>query len=292
MDWNWYYKTATSRLRKANLSYSQGTISAEQEARWLITWLNKKHYKDFRLISKHTPDRDKLQQFNKLLARRITTHTPLAYLLGESWFWGRRYVIDRRALIPRSPIGEVIVKGRLPKLTGYRPTTILDIGTGSGCLAIAAAYKFPDAKVVASDVSRQALNIAKINVKNHTLNNRVQLVVSDCFENIKPQKFDCIIANPPYVSVREYQKLPRSLYYEPESALICKIDDMHLVSKIISKAKKYLTDDGILLLEVGNRIKDVKRLFPWLKYQEVPLKNGGEGVLLIHSKNLKCKNLK
>lgn len=287
MIWNFCYKHAISKLHRANLSYSQGTASAQEEALWLVCWVCKIPFSKFSQQIWEPASKPKVSLFESLLKRRVKSQMPMAYILKEAWYCNQRFKVDKRVLIPRSPIGELLQNNIIKVKLGRAPNKILEIGTGSACLAIIASHVFRQASITAVDINHSTLALAKQNVALHRVSKRISLGISDCFTGVKPGKYDLIISNPPYVSTREFKKLPKCHYFEPQEALLSQGDDLRVVSKIISSAKNYMADDGLLILEVGNRIKDVKRLFPTLQFDAAPLGNGGEGVLLITTKMLK-----
>lgn len=222
-----------------------------------------------------------------LFLRRIKERIPAAYLTNEAWFAGYNFYVDNRVLIPRSPIAELIKKQFSPWIEFEKVQRILDIGTGSGCIAIAAAYAFPDAAVDASDISVDALEIAELNVFDHHMQSRIRLFVSDVFSTIPNKKYDIIISNPPYVSVAEINELPMEYQHEPRLALHGGKDGLKIVEKILHGAARYLSPHGILVVEVGNSDILVKKKFANLPLIWLEFENGGGGVFLITAEDLK-----
>jgi len=234
------------RLRRAGLSYGHGTHDARGEAAWLFS-------------STQDPDERKT-----LLNRRIRERIPLAYLLNEAWLDGRRFYVDRRVIVPRSFISELLRERLRPWLR--RPVRrALDLCTGSGCLAVLLASAFKKARVDASDISRDALEVARINVKKHRLTKRVRLVRSNLFSAL-PFKYDLIVTNPPYVDARTMRTLPPEYDYEPRLALAAGADGLAFVRRILSKAQQRLNPGGLLVCEVGDAARALERAYPRLPF--------------------------
>lgn len=234
------------RLRRARLHYGHGTLDARGEAAWLFS-------------SVKNAERQK-----QVLERRLRERIPLAYLLNEAWLDGRRFYVDRRVIVPRSFISELLRERLQPWL--QRPVRrALDLCTGSGCLAILTAQAFPKARVDASDISRDALEVAKINLRKHRLGGRIRLVRSNLFSSIKGT-YDLIVTNPPYVDSRTMGRLPPEYDYEPRLALAAGTDGLLLVHKILQKARKHLNPGGLLVCEVGDANRALERAYPALPF--------------------------
>lgn len=217
----------------------------------------------------------------KLIAARINKRVPVAYLTNQAWFCGLPFYVDSNVLIPRSPIGELISNRFVPMLK-YKPTRILDLCTGSACIAIACAHAFSECEVDAVDLSPDALNIAEINIENHNLNNRVTPILSDLFTNIPTGiKYDIIVTNPPYVDQEDMDSLPLEFTHEPRMGLEAGDDGLDLVKTILKQAADYLTDDGFLICEVGNSMIHMQEQFERLPLQWLEFENGGHGVFYI-----------
>ena len=224
-------------------------------------------------------------RIQQLATQRVKTREPLAYLLGEAWFCGLRMTIDRNVLIPRSPFAELISDGFQPWLTSV-PDRILDLCTGSGCMAIAAARAFPEARVDAVDLSSAALAVAAQNVHDHGLGERVQVIHSNLFRSLGSRRWDLIISNPPYVSRDEMQALPREYQLEPAMALEAGDDGLDLAVRIIRNSADHLTDAGMLFLEVGESEARLQQRFPDLPLIWLDLEQGGEGLCCIDRQTL------
>ncbi len=248
---------AVSRFRAAKLNHGHGITNAHDEAAFIV--LEALHlpvdrlepYLDARLTA---PERDRLAD---LIDMRISTRKPACYLLNKAYLGAMEFYVDERVIVPRSYIGELMLGGvfegdRLPETFDTENVTrILDLCTGSGCLAIVAAHLFPDALVDAVDLSADALAVARINVDNHGLADRVNLIKSDLFSALKGRSYDLIISNPPYVTAEEVAAFPPEFAAEPKMAHLGGADGMDLVRRILKDAKKHLAEDGGLLCEIG-----------------------------------------
>ena len=221
----------------------------------------------------------------KLVNQRIIEKKPLPYLTQEAYFCGHKFYVDDRVLIPRSPIAELIRNQFSPWIKANSVQCVLDIATGSGCLAIAIAKSFPGAEVIASDVSKEALEVAKINIDKLSVRGQVTLVESDLFENIEGA-FDLIVSNPPYVNPESYDDLPLEYLHEPDLALIAANNGLDFIARILHDAPPFLKENGILALEMGEAAKAAEQTLGY-PFKWIELENGGEGVAVIDAKHLK-----
>jgi len=237
------------RLRAARLHYGHGTENAHDEAAFLVLRGLGLPF-DADLERSARPER-----VEPLIRKRIEERIPAAYLLNEAWLDGVRFYVDRRVIVPRSHIAFLFKRLRV------RPKRVLDLCTGSGCLAILAARAFPDAQVDASDISRDALAVAARNVRSHE--RRIRLIRSDLFQNIKGQ-YDLILSNPPYVSTPSMRELPAEYRHEPGLALGGGRDGLELVARIVAGAAGHLTPQGLLVCEVGENRRAMERAYPRL----------------------------
>lgn len=277
---------ATSQFNEAGIFYGHGTDNAWDEA--IALTLHSLHLPhtihpsimDARLTS---AEKDKLF---KLIQRRLKDRVPVPYLTKEAWFAGLSFYVDERVLIPRSPIAELIEHHFEPWIEYDKVHRILDLCTGSGCIAIACAKKFPDAQVDASDLSEDALAVAKINLARHEMEDHVTLFHSDLFEKIPQKKYDIIVSNPPYVSAEEMAALPQEYKHEPKSGLEAGEAGLDFAVRIIENAKKHLSPRGILIVEVGNSEYALTEKHPEIPFTWLEFERGGGGVFLLTANEL------
>lgn len=215
-----------------------------------------------------------------LLRRRVNDRIPLAYLLNLAYFNGLPFYVDERVLVPRSPIAELIADRFLPWL-GFEPQRVLDLCTGSGCIAIAMAKEFPEALVDATDISMDALSVASVNVEHHELEDRVNLIESDVFSKLPGQRYDLIVSNPPYVDAEDMADLPAEFLREPELGLASGRDGLDITRRILAEAADHLTEDGVLVVEVGNSQWALEQSFPEVPFVWVEFERGGKGVFVL-----------
>jgi len=224
-----------------------------------------------------------------LLRRRIDERIPLPYLLQEAWFAGLAFFVDERVLVPRSPFAELIGAHFEPWLDPAAIGRILEIGTGSGCIAIALARAFPDSHIVASDLMADALDVARINVQRHAMTDRIEIVQSDLFERIDGT-YDLIVSNPPYVPQGEVAGFPREYGHEPGIALTSGADGLDSSRRILQDAARYLTVGGMLALEVGAGAAALEAAFPTRGFIWPELELGGEGIALVWAADLRARS--
>ncbi|MCR4347836.1 MAG: 50S ribosomal protein L3 N(5)-glutamine methyltransferase [Sulfuricaulis sp.] len=279
-------RAVTRRFQRAKLHYGHGTETPQDEAAWLVSHVLRiaPNRLAQRLDKPVTPSRIKI--IDALASERIKTHKPLAYLLKEAWFAGRPFYVDERVIVPRSLTGEFILECFQPWIDAKRVSRILDLCTGSGCMAIACAQAFPKARVEAADVSIEALAVARLNIKRHRLGRRVQLLRSDLFQALKGKRYDVIATNPPYVTRAEMKSLPREYRYEPELALISGRDGLDAIKRILAEAPEHLTFGGILVGEVGNSAITLQKKFPSVPFVWLTTSTGDESVFLLTAEEL------
>ncbi len=230
-------------------------------------------------------------RFAQLLKRRIDERVPAVYLTHRCWFAGIPFHVDERVLIPRSPIAELIENRFAPWVDADGVRSIVDLGTGSGCIALAAALVFPRARVDAVDISREALEVARINRTALRLTRRVRLVQSDFFGALAGRRYDIIVSNPPYVGTEEFNGLPPEYGHEPAGALHSGRNGMDAVNVLLEQAARHLTDAGVLVVEVGNTEKRLRRAFPRLPFVWLSFERGGGGVFLLTAAQLRQAGL-
>jgi len=280
-------RLAEQRFRQADLWYGHGTDNPYDEAVYLVLGALGLPFDVEEEELDEPLENSRVQHIQNLIAGRTEKYIPVAYLINEAWFCGLSFYVDKRVLIPRSPMAELIEEKFSPWLVQRERPCILDIGTGSACIAIACAHAFPEAKVDAVDVSEDALAVACMNIERHKVSNRVHLIQSDLYENLDGNRYDLIIANPPYVGPREYAELPAEYHHEPGAALLGGADGVDVVRSILSQSDSYLNDGGILVVEVGNGQDAVAEAFPQLPFTWLEFERGGEGVFLLTAGDLK-----
>ncbi len=281
-----FLRWGASEFIAAKLFYGHGTDNPWDEAEQLVLhainlspplgdeWL------DARLT---LPERKKVVAN---LARRIQERVPAAYITRQAWFAGLPFVVDERVLVPRSPIGELIQKRFEPWLVN-EPAQILDLCTGSGCIGIACAYAFPEAYVQLSDISFDALAVAEENIEQHGLAERVFAMQSDLFENLQGQVFDLIVSNPPYVDAEDMASLPEEYHAEPELGLASGDDGLDFTRRLLTEAVDYLSEQGVLLVEVGNSWPALEAAYPALPFTWIEFERGGHGVFVLNAEDLR-----
>jgi ribosomal protein L3 glutamine methyltransferase len=228
---------------------------------------------------------------SRLLQRRIAERIPLPYLTHRAFFAGLELFVDERVLVPRSPIAELILARFAPWIDARRVRRILDIGTGSGAIALACAKAFPRAKVDALDISAAALEVCRRNARRLGLAKRVTALKSDHFEAVRGRRYDIIVSNPPYVGRAEMRRLPREYRREPALGLRAGVDGLDSVRAILAEAGRFLSEDGILVVEVGNTERALLRAFPRLPFIWPAIAMGGGGVFLLRAAELRAADL-
>ncbi|MEI7262315.1 50S ribosomal protein L3 N(5)-glutamine methyltransferase [Pectobacterium carotovorum] len=280
---------AVSRFNAANVYYGHGTDNPWDEAIQLVLpslYLPLDIPEDMYTSRLITSER---QRIVERVIRRVNERIPVAYLTNKAWFCGLEFYVDERVLVPRSPIGELInnyFDEQLPKT----PNHILDLCTGSGCIAIACAQAFPEAEVDAVDISSEALAVTEQNIQQHGLEYRVTPIRSDLFRDLPAIRYDLIVTNPPYVDEEDMFDLPQEFRFEPELGLAAGNDGLELVRRILACAPDYLSDDGVLICEVGNSMVHLIDQYPDIPFTWLEFDNGGDGVfMLTQSQLVDCK---
>ena len=260
--------------------FGHGTDNAWDESAALVLHALRLPHFDPSVYSRRVGARAE-QRARDLITRRIRERIPAVYLTGETWFAGLSFHVDRRVLIPRSPIAELIERRFAPWIDPRRVRRVLDLGTGSGCIAIACAKVFPRARVDAVDISADALEVAAINVRRHRVTRRVRLVLSDHFSALGPERYDIIVSNPPYVGKRELASLPPEYRHEPPLALAAGRAGLDSVRILLRESADHLLPAGLLVVEVGNTERAVRRAFKQLPFMWLEFERGGGGVFLL-----------
>lgn len=278
---------AENELAGAGVYYGHGTDNSLDEAAWLVSGALQippaelmKHYGAILIPEARS-------RLTALVAQRITTRKPTAYLLNEAWFAGLRFYVDERVIVPRSLTGEFIQERFQPWIEPGRVRRILDLCTGSGCMAVACARAFPSAQVDAADISNDALAVARVNVDHYRLTDRVRLVQSDLFSSLAGMRYDVIVTNPPYVSRAEMKTLPREYLCEPALALESGTSGLDAITGILRDAADHLEPDGVLVAEAGNSNVALQKQFPDVPFLWLTTETGDDSVFLLTASQLK-----
>lgn len=280
-----FLRWTLSRFQASELWFGHGTDNPWDEAVQLVMQaLHLAPEGDQRFLDARLTEAEKSRLLD-LLHRRIVDRVPTPYLTGRAWFAGLEFVVDERVLIPRSPIAELIEQGFEPWLP-RQPERILDLCAGSGCIGIACAYAFPETEVIVSDICDQALDVARQNIARHRLEDRVEAVQSDLFAGLPGECFDLIVSNPPYVDAEDMAALPAEYGHEPQLALASGDDGLDFTRRLLAEAVDHLTDDGVLIVEVGNSWPALEQAFPEIPFTWLEFERGGDGVFLLHRRDL------
>ena len=277
---------AAARFRQARLAYGHGTLNADDEAAWLVVHALGCPFEELpaRIDQPLPPAITRRAQ--RLFDRRIAERIPAAYLTQEAWLGEHRFHVDERVIVPRSYIAELL-RNRLRPWIARTPARILDLCTGSGCLAIVAAHTFPRAQVDAVDLSAEALAVARRNVRDHRLVSRLRLLRSDLFSALSGRRYELILSNPPYVGDAAMRRLPAEYRHEPALALHGGRDGLDLVRRILEEAPDHLEPKGWLVMEVGHYRARVERAFPRLPFIWAETSGGDDCVLLLQREALR-----
>ena len=229
---------------------------------------------------------DERERVLGLIERRVSERVPVAYLVGETWFAGLKFKSDRRALVPRSPIAELIESGFAPWLDHRHVERALDVCTGSGCIGIAMAEYNPDWQVDIVDISPEALSLARENIVFQHMEDRVEAIESDLFAGVQGRRYDLIVSNPPYVTEDEYAAMPGEYRHEPKLGLTSGEDGLDLCLRMLDEAADYLTEDGLLIVEVGESERALAKLLPQVPFVWIEFKVGAMGVFALERRDL------
>jgi ribosomal protein L3 glutamine methyltransferase len=274
-----------SRLNAANVYYGHGTDNPWDEAVQLVlpsVFLPLDIPEDMHTARLTSSERHRIVE---RVIRRVNERVPVAYLTNKAWFCGMEFYVDERVLVPRSPIGELI-DNRFSGILRDKPQHILDMCTGSGCIAIACAYAFPETEVDAVDISADALAVAERNIEAHGVENWVTPIRSDLFRELVSLQYDLIVTNPPYVDEEDMSDLPQEYRHEPELGLASGTDGLKLTRRILACAPDYLTEQGVLICEVGNSMVHLMEQYPEIPFTWLEFENGGDGVFMLTKQQL------
>jgi len=281
-DWQRYLAT---HLNQSDVYFGHGAADGWEESTLFLSEVTATDFSDLQQILSCRLTLQEKEQLFEWLVERVFEKTPAAYLVNKAWFCGLPFYVDERVLVPRSPISELIENQFQPWITS-EPTRILDLCTGSGCIAIACAHAFPDAQVDATDISSDALQVANMNIEQHGLWERVTALESDGYDSIKDNRYDLIVTNPPYVDQEDMSDLPAEYHHEPELGLAAGNDGLDLVRRILLDGADMLNDGGILVCEVGNSLVHVAQAWPEVPFTWLEFERGGEGVFLLTKEQL------
>lgn len=283
-----FIRWGASRFHEADLHFGHGTDNAFDEAAYLVAHalhlspMVPERYLDARLTDSER------ERVAALFDRRVEARLPVPYLTHEAWFAGLSFYVDERVLIPRSPIAELIEERFSPWVEPERVTRVLDLCTGSGCIAVACALAFESAEVDAADISESALSVARENIHRHEVGDRVRAVHSDLYAGLGGAVYDIIVSNPPYVGAEELAGLPAEYRHEPELALAAGEQGLDLVVPMLRDAPEHLSEDGILVVEVGSAWPALEAAFPDVPFVWLEFERGGEGVFLLEAAQLRA----
>lgn len=290
LDASFFQQTNTARkliywaereLGAADLFYGHGTTNALDEAVYLVfAALGLEYYCADDLLDEPC-SHDNAVLATQYVRRRIESRKPAAFITGTAWFAGLRFEVNEHVLIPRSPIGELIEKRFSPWVASDSVSRILDLCTGSGCIAVASALAFPEATVDAVDISPEALAIARRNVAGHGVGERVALFLGDLFEPLGEHRYDLIVSNPPYVPEEEIGDLPMEYHFEPRLGLAAGTNGLAVVERLLRTAGRFLRPGGMLIVEVGDSESQLLEQYPKVPFTWLAFERGGDGVFML-----------
>jgi ribosomal protein L3 glutamine methyltransferase len=286
-----FVRWSASRFLGAELFFGHGTDNALDESVYLVLHALglPPDFNEAYFASRLTPPEKRAVA--ALIERRISERKPAAYLTHEAWFAGLPFYVDERVLVPRSPIAELVRAGFEPWLEPGAIRRVLDLCTGSGCIGIACAHAIPQARVDLADVSAEALEVARENRRRHGLEDRVEILQSDLFESLDERRYDLIVSNPPYVASAEIEGLPAEFGHEPVLGLDAGARGLDLVLRILQSARDHLTENGVLIVEVGASAAALSEALPAAPFTWLDFEQGGEGVFLLTAAELDALEL-
>jgi ribosomal protein L3 glutamine methyltransferase len=277
-----YVNRASARLDEAGVSFGHGTTNAFDEAAWLVLWRLGLPLDDLDGVAERPLADAEIATLDAFIGERIATRRPAAYLTGEAWLQGVPFTVDERVIVPRSLIAEVLAEGLIDPWLPAKVVRVLDLCTGNGSLAIFAAMAWPDVVVDAADLSKDALAVAALNVERHGMARRVTLHQGDGLRAVPAdRRYDLILCNPPYVNAAAMSALPPEFRAEPEMALAGGTDGMDFIRTLLARAPRHLTNDAVLVLEIGNEREFFEAAFPHLEVVWLPTQLHDDAVLLV-----------
>jgi len=275
---------AVAYLQSFDLGYGHGTSDAVDDAAWLVleaAGLSPLEQPDYASLLSPAA----IEQAEEYLQQRAVKRIPSAYIVGRTWFAGLEFRVDPRVLIPRSPIAEFLMEEGFGLLEPQAVRRVLDLCTGSGCIAVAAAHAFENAQVEGSDISAAALEVARVNVGLHSMESRVTLIETDLFEGVTGP-YDLILSNPPYVDAADMAATSAEFSHEPALGLIAGPDGLDIAHRILAQSLRYLSPQGVLVCEVGNSAEAMERAYPDIRFNWLEFANGGSGVFYLSASEL------
>tara|TARA_B100001094_G_C18192614_1_gene808327 strand:+ start:4942 stop:5877 length:936 start_codon:yes stop_codon:yes gene_type:complete len=277
-----FIRWSVSQFNTHNLFFGHGTNDSWDEAVALVFSALHLPFEASEYVRHTKLVRSEREYIADLVHRRVNERIPVPYLVNRAWFCHLEFFVDERVLIPRSPIGEMIEQEFLPWIDSGSVHRVLDLCTGSGCIAIACSYAFPDAEIDAVDISTDALDVAQVNIEQLDCMEKVFPIQSDVFDQIpEGVRYDVIVSNPPYVDSQDFEQMPVEFTHEPELALVSGRDGLHLTKRILAQAADYLNDEGILIVEVGDSMLQLVNQYPEVDFNWVEFKRGGDGVFVL-----------
>lgn len=282
----------TLLFEQSQLWFGHGTDNAFDEAAELVFFGAGLRHEDAADVYSEQLGAAERATVLALFERRVRERIPAAYLTHRMWFAGSEFYVDERVLVPRSPLAELVEAQFQPWIAPQKIQRILDIGTGSGCIAIASALAMPLARVDASDISDDALAVTAINIGTHGVQERVRAIRSDVFDALRGERYDLIVSNPPYVGDAEMASLPAEYRYEPATGLHSGVDGLNVVRRILSGAATHLEPHGVLIVEVGNSEAALTAAFPQVPFTWLEFERGGGGVFLLSAEQLESPHVR
>jgi len=279
---------AVARFKRADLAFGHGTHNARDEAAYLILHTLELPLDELDAVLERRLDSTELEAVRMILDRRVRERRPAAYLTREAWLGDFRFYVDERAIVPRSFIAELLRDALVPWIPdALRVRAVLDLCTGSGCLAVIAAHAFPRARIDATDISAAALQVARRNVNHYKLSKRVRLIRTDLYDALDGCRYDLILSNPPYVNAAAMRRLPSEYRREPRLALEGGRDGLALVRRILAQAAAHLRPNGTLIVEIGHNRRALEKTFPRLPFTWLETSAGDDYVFMLQRKDLK-----
>ncbi|MES3003433.1 MAG: 50S ribosomal protein L3 N(5)-glutamine methyltransferase [Pseudomonadota bacterium] len=279
-------EASAARLESSGVAFGHGTANAFDEAAWLVLWQLGLPLDDLDGVADMAVSPQQQDSVTELVTERIVTRKPAAYLTREAWLQGVPFYVDERAIVPRSFIAELLVDGAIDAWLSDSTQRVLDLCTGNGSLAVLAAMTYPEVAVDGADISSEALEVARINVEKHELQDRIRLLQSDGLSAVQGP-YDLILCNPPYVNAHSMAALPAEYRAEPELALAGGADGMDFIRALLRDAPSRMTEGGVLVLEIGNERENFEAAFPSLEVVWLETSAGEDQVLLISREALR-----